>query len=441
MRTVIELTFDPTRQQIQQAALHPEYTTDMDGCKQCLREHGSPQSMVCIATDDAHAWIRIGYTIVRHRNAPGPHMNALPWGTGAPAEFQDFARNEKHCSQEILEYLNQHVDPPANNVPQTATKEAVRRNSRNGGTAVAEQAAPGEAPNGNLAMLRNILRRNFDLFRKVYEDIYHCDFGSRPEHVQMFYRNREDIQAVQQWNSNEVHGVGALIDPCAFNEAFLGNTVDPDILILGKNPGADGIDAILTEDMLQHRFSEMDDRLQCKKNLIFYPLWNTMVMNDLPWFANRLIFGLGSNSAANWKKQGQNGILSRFIGGNPANACNYAGRIASVELVPYHTGNFAKKAKLQKKFGVFGDVSKIVKRAMGRGAIILCPYYGAVNMWTSGIDGLLEYQYAFTSTGAINGWMHIESLRRFDRFATPREADENCDTLFARLEQLGWKRR
>ena len=205
---------------------------------------------------------------------------------------------------------------------------------------------------------------------------------------------------------------------------------------------------ILKEKNILDRFSEMKARKHFAATKVFYPLSSEKVMKDLPWFANRLIFGVGNGNPNKWNLQKAQGILSRFIGGDLQIVCSeYANRIASVELVPYHTRNFGNAARLQKQFGVVSEVRKIVKEAIKRNAVILCPYYGAVDMWLKNVQELDGYDYFYTTHtryGEKNepypdGSLNINRLRHYSKIKSTREQNENCEPLFQRLVKLGWK--
>ena len=121
--------------------------------------------------------------------------------------------------------------------------------------------------------------------------------------------------------------------------------------------------------------------------------------------------------------------------------------IASVELVPYHTVNFSDNIRLQNTFGVVNEVRPIVEGAVKRGAVILCPYYGAVDMWLNAVEKLNGYPFFYTTHVALgltnapqNGNLSINNLRHYSKIGSARTPDENCEPLFERLEKLGWKR-
>ena len=116
----------------------------------------------------------------------------------------------------------------------------------------------------------------------------------------------------------------------------------------------------------------------------------------------------------------------------------------NVELVPYHTKSYTDETRT--KFGVVEDVKPIVEKAIKRDAVILCPYYGAVNMWLNAVEKLGEYQFFYTTdeTNIVRppGSLNINKLRHYRKVLArePREKDENCEPLFDQLVKLGWTR-
>ena len=310
-------------------------------------------------------------------------------------------------------------------------------------TEAAEAAENEEGDNElqKLAACREVIQKNFELFLKTYQKKFGKEFASS-EDVTMFYREAADIEKVQLWNE-EAASRNVLIDPCAFNEMILGNDEDPDIVILGKNPGAAGIDFIKEEDFFNDCFDELEQRKKVQEKKLFYPLVSKEVMEKLPWFSNRLIFGSVSDSNA------PAGILSRFVSGKKIKevcAEKFAGRIVSLELVPYHTVRFQGGKKLLRQFGVVDKVKAVVEKAIRRKAVILCPYFGAVKMWLEHVKALENYEFFYTThfrygqtDAAQDGNMNIAALRHYSKIGTPRSEEENCDAVFKRLEELGWK--
>jgi hypothetical protein len=116
----------------------------------------------------------------------------------------------------------------------------------------------------------------------------------------------------------------------------LGNPENADIVILGKNPGAGQFDRLKNDSELVELFREMDLRKISKDR--FFTLHSFEAMMYRPWFPVRLIFGKHSDNLPD-DEEGKNGILSKFIN-SVHDACKYAGRICSLELVPYHTATF-----------------------------------------------------------------------------------------------------
>ena len=87
-----------------------------------------------------------------------------------------------------------------------------------------------------------------------------------------------------------------------------------------------------------------------------------------------------------------------------------------------------------------------MEKATARGAVILCPYFGAVKMWLEHVKALENYEFFYTThfrygqtDAAQDGNMNIAALRHYSKIGTPRSEKENCDAVFKRLEELGWK--
>lgn len=277
----------------------------------------------------------------------------------------------------------------------------------------------------------------------MYREKFDVEFESS-EDVTMFYRYPADIEEVIYWNK-KAKSKNILIDLCAFNEMILGNDKDPDIVILGKNPGAAGINLLKAKSFFEDVFDELKTRKEAQKQDIFYPLISKDVMEALPWFSNRLIFGSTSDQIDH-----PAGILSRFANGQSIKQeCSkkFAKKIVSLELVPYHTARFQDGKKFIKKFGVVEKVKGIVEKAIARKAVILCPYFGAVKTWLENVKLLENYEFFYTThfrygqtNAAQDGNMNIAALRHYSKIDTPREKDENCEALFDRLVELGWKK-
>ena len=357
-------------------------------------------------------------------------------------------RTNRQDEWTVLDWNGNPVQPisPSSAQNKPATKQAVAKSSPRKSAALVKSAVRNEKKDEkpDLETSRKIIQENFKKFQETYKAEKGIEFRDSDD-VTTFYRNKADIAEVQKWNE-EARTVDALIDPCAFNEAFLGNIVDPDLLILGKNPGAKDIDKELTEEALKKRIDEIKARRTCAEQKRFYPLSSVDAIHDLPWFPNRLIFGVGSDK---WKKRdGHDGILYPFMqNGKLSSLCQYAERIASVELVPYHTINFRDNTRLQNEFGVVEEVKPIVKKAIERGAVILCPYYGAVDMWLDAVEKLRGYPFFYATHVKLgqkdapqNGNLNINHLRHYSMIELPRTEDETCEPLFDQLVKLGWTR-
>ena len=424
----------------------PTHSPLIDRCRQLLhdRKYWSSNYMFCVISD-GEDW-QVLHPVISNLKGGTKHPRnngGWTWLSGENYSEEDRRRSHEIFTQQLRRTLD---------LSYTAVQANVSMQNEPRKTSVPKSAAPAQPAvkknaDPNLQKCKTIIQENFEKFQKVYKaenekGIEFCDSND----VTMFYRNVADIAKVQEWNS-DAKKVDVLIDLCAFNEAFLGNIDDPDLLILGKNPGAKDIDKELTEEALKKRIAEIKDRRICAEKKCFYPLSSVAVMWHLPWFANRLIFGVGNGDPTTGNLQSAQGILSRFIGDNLQKACDYASRIASVELVPYHTKNFGDNAKLRKKFGVVEEVKPIVKKAIERGAVILCPYYGAVKMWLKNVPALAGHKYFYTTDERDikpfpPGSLNINRLRHYSKVLEkkPREEGENCEPLFNCLVELGWKR-
>ena len=399
-------------------------------CRDFFNKNTSYSNMLCIVSDEDN-W-EVLYPVISSGNGKKEHpRDSRGKGKGLGWTWDSDADNSKN-HQEFTSKLQKAQKFSFVSAWNTETEES---------TAIAESA---HNTNDQLALeeIKGIIQKNFELFRNEYRKRFGQDF-ERSEDVGMFYRNLSDIEAVLLWNK-EAKSKNMLIDTCAFNEMILGNEENPDIVILGKNPGASGIDLPKSKSFFEDIFNQLDLRKNAQKHGIFYPLLSKTIMEALPWFSNRLIYG----STADTKTPA--GILSKFVSGqNIKQQCSekFAQKIVSLELVPYHTLRFKDGNKLISKFSAVEKVKKIVEKAIQRKAVILCPYFGALNMWLKNVKSLENYEFFYTThfrygqtKPAQDGNMNIEALRHYSKIGSPRTADENCDALFERLIELGWEK-
>ena len=410
-------------------------------CKKFFQQNADDNNLLCIISDEAD-W-EVLYPVISDGNGNKQHPKDF-WGKGKGKGWtwksdKEEVENHKEFTAQLKNACGAicYADEEEFGDFEEDTDELPAE------TEVAEAAEneEGDTKLQKLAACKEVIQKNFELFLKTYQKKFGKEFASS-EDVTMFYREAADIEKVQLWNE-EAASRNVLIDPCAFNEMILGNDEDPDIVILGKNPGAAGIDFIKEEDFFNDCFDELEQRKKVQEKKLFYPLVSKEVMEKLPWFSNRLIFGSVSDSKA------PAGILSRFASGKKIKevcAEKFAGRIVSLELVPYHTVRFQGAQKLLRQFGVVDKVKAVVEKATARGAVILCPYFGAVKMWLEHVKALENYEFFYTThfrygqtDAAQDGNMNIAALRHYSKIGTPRSEEENCDAVFKRLEELGWK--
>jgi len=397
-------------------------------CSDFFQKNTSPANMLCIISDDDD-W-DVLYPVISSGNGKKEHPNDSRGKGRNKGWYWDSEKTQFDNHRIFTEKLQQSMGevilaedyPTAESAPSKESQENRQTSQK-------------------LDDLKQTIIDNWNLFLKEYQSQFKRGF----DHFdgEMLLRNREpaDIAAVQKWGADASSSY-QLIDPCAFNEMILGNDRDPDIVILGKNPGAGGIDRKKTSDYFKDVFKQLVARKQARQDKIFYPLLSKETMEDLPWFPNRLFFGSKSDQVYPC------GILSKFID-EQKQACsqNIAKKIVSLELVPYHTVRFQNGNKLIRKFGVLDQVKGIVENAVDRKAVILCPYFGAVEMWLDAVEKLKEYPFFYTTHVALgkndppqDGNLNINNLRHYSKIRTTRTPDETCEPLFDRLVELGWKR-
>ncbi|MBO7329238.1 MAG: hypothetical protein J6W00_10765 [Lentisphaeria bacterium] len=306
-----------------------------------------------------------------------------------------------------------------------------------------------DTPAISLEESKRILQQNFDKLQKEYRRKFNIDFiGS--EDFKLFFPSKDEFDKIVTWNNN-VKDRNDLIDITGFYELCLGSPENADIIVLGENPGAGGFDRLKSDQEFEELFEEMSLRKDAESQGCFFPLYNESAMKFRPWFPARLIFGIGVIDNGNGIKlpdenrNEKRGILSKFIR-RTAEASKFAKKICSIELVPYHTADFAHGENLIPVFGMEERVLTPVRNAMKKGKIILFPYSSAYkDVWVKYIPELKNYDFAYTThrlegkkTAEAVGSMRIDKLRHVKNIKKERAANENCDAIFKRLEELGW---
>ena len=291
---------------------------------------------------------------------------------------------------------------PSSTQNKPATKQAVAKSSPRKSEVTAQPAGE-KAIDPDLETCRKIIEDNFEQLKKEYREKYHEEF-LKSRDVEMFFR-RVDLDKIREWNEN-ASSKDDLIDLCAFYELSLGNPSNADVVILGNNPGAKGVFERIRS--FENIFIQMEDR---KKNRnVFYPMISVDAMKHLPWFPNRLIYGVGGSS---WtKREKKDGILYPFLQNGDLNSlCQYAERIATVELVPYHTKTFAAGERFLNEFDLF-DPTPVIQ-AMKNNAVIIALFRNAAERWC---DKWREYRK-----------MHPEvlDLERYSLFYVNHKKEEN----------------
>ena len=270
-------------------------------------------------------------------------------------------------------------------------------------------------------------------------------------YMALTHSNDDDLKRIFQL-INDAEDRSQLIDPVNFYELCLGNPENADILILGNNPGAKGIDTPKTPAKIKALLIELEQRKDCRDRGLFFPLSSPDALMQRPWFPVRLIFGRAFRVFPRNNNEPRNGILSRFIN-QITDACQYADKICSLDLVPYHTVDFAYGQNLVRKFGRDMILRTYIRNAMAQGKIILALYGSALDNWCKSFPDLKleQYPYVYTTHRSLadekagkgteqSGSMHIDRLRHYSKIGTTRTPDENCEPLFNRLVELGWTR-
>ena len=259
--------------------------------------------------------------------------------------------------------------------------------------------------------------------KKEYSDKYHKEFLKSGD-VEMFFR-RVDLDKIREWNEN-ASSKDDLIDLCAFYELTLGNSSKDDVVILGNNPGAKGVFERITS--FEQIFKEMEERKNTQD--LFYPMSSVNAMKVRPWFPNRLIYGVGGSS---WTKRNRkDGILYPFMQNGDLNLlCQYADRIATVELVPYHTKTFAAGENFLDQFDLF-DPTPVIQ-AMKNNAVIIALFRNAAERWCDKwreyrkknpeVQDLEQYSHFYVnhrreenSRAEANASLSRQTLRRYSEF-------------------------
>ena len=287
---------------------------------------------------------------------------------------------------------------------------------------------------------KKILADNFAKLQKVYMDKYKKEF-LKSEDFKMFFPCREEFDKIIEWNNNASFR-DDLVDITGFYELCLGCSGNADIIVLGANPGAGDFDIPKKEKEFTDFFQEMEQRKEAEKKGLFYPFYSIEAMRKRFWFPARLIFGIGARSKFPSDNAEKNGILSKFIS-TIDEATQYADRICSIELVPYHTVDFKHGQKLIEKFGLIERVLAPVRNAMSNRKIILLPYGTTRDAWFQYLPELKNYEFAYTTHKGLNdknaeqgGSLNIDKLRLWKNIDKPRTADENCAAIFDRLKEL-----
>ena len=260
---------------------------------------------------------------------------------------------------------------------------------------------------------KKIINENFKKLQTAYRAEYKKDF-LESEDFKMFFR-KEDLDKILEWNKN-ASSKDDLIDLCSFYELKIGNPETADLVILGNNPGAKGeFEEILNFERL---FAEMEER-KINQN-IFYPMSSLEAMELRPWFPNRLIYGVGGTT---WKnRQEKNGVLYPFMENkNIASLCKYAKKIATLEMVPYHTKTFASGESFLDSFDLFDPAP--IEKAMKNGAVIIALFRNSAERWSSRVPELQAYPYFYVNhkkevnnRAEANASLSKQSLRRYSEF-------------------------
>lgn len=354
----------------------------------------------------------------------------------ARGEFYRYLANKHRTDREWKIY--DRNGNPVLPIPNSPVKNVSVKIRTGGNSSVTKSTTPAQPAVKNEKQSENpdleeckIIRENFEKFQGAYKERYKKEFlGS--DDVKYFFR-KEDLERIKEWNK-KASNVDDLIDLCAFYELILGNPSKADVVILGNNPGAKGIYKKISS--FKEIFIEMENR---KKNKdLFYPMSSVDVMKNRPWFPNRLIYGVGGST---WQdRDRRDGILYPFMQkGKLDSLCQYADRIATVELVPYHTKTFAAGQDFLDAFDLF-DPAPVIQ-AMNNKAIIIALFRNTAERWCQKwseyrkkhpeVKDLERYPYFYVNhkkegndRAEANASLSRQTLRRFSEFRDSIEGNE-----------------
>lgn len=372
----------------------------------------------------------------------------------ARGEFYRYLANRRRTDREWKVFTPEFVEAVQANVSMQnePQKSSVPKSAASARPVVKNEK---QAENPDIATSKKIILDNFEKFKKAYKARYEKEFLGSDDQT-MFFRNNDDLNRIL-YLIDHARNRQQLIDPVNFYELCLGNPETADIIILGKNPGAGGIDTPKTDKEMQELLDELEQRKDCIKKNQFFPLSTLEGMETRPWFPSRLIFGHirkeNGRDILPPESCPKEGILSKFIK-TSEDACHYADRICSLDLVPYHTVDFTYGEDLIREFGIDKTSKSYIKNAMDNKKIILVPCSSTLyDVWCKFFPDLpwKTYPYVFTSHKSLanqlagqktsrDGSLNINKLRHYSKIRLPRTPDENCEPLFKRLVELGWKR-
>ncbi len=425
-------------------------------CIEIFREKDYQRSnyMLCVISD-GEDW-QVLHPVISDLSCGTMHpRRPEDWDWLAGPSYTEEQRNQSHeiFTRRLRETLGPayaaiRANLPIQNEPQ---KSSPRKSAAP--VKLAERNEKKEA-DPDLETRRKIILENFDKFQKAYKARYGKEFRGSDDQA-MFFRNDDDLGKILDL-IKKAEKRSQLIDLVNFYELYLGNPESADIIVLGKNPGAEGIDTPKTDKNIEDLLVEMELRKECKKKGLFFPLYSLESMKKRPWFPSRLIFGnikfVGKGKDKKYilppESDPKEGILSKFIE-TREDACKYADKICSLDLVPYHTVDFAYGQDLVREFGIDKTLREYIKNAMDHGKVILAPYSTTLrDYWCKMFPDLpWRESYVYTTHVALgqknapqNGNSSINNLRHSSKVLEkkPRKADENCEPLFDQLKKLGW---
>ena len=421
----------------------------IDECKNRLKqaEYCNSQTMLCIIDNG-----QVIHPVISNLKGgtTHPRQDGWIWLSGTRYTAEEREKNHKEFTEKLKSHMQGIVTPAMKN-PKTKGPVQKEKNIQDNipkSTSVPPKKQMKEKaaiPELSVEESKKIIYENFKKLQTAYRAKYKKDF-LESEDFKMFFSSKDAYEKIIEWNK-KAENRNDLIDITGFYELCLGNPENADIVILGKNPGAGQFDRLKNDSELVELFREMDLRKISKDR--FFPLHSFEAMMYRPWFPVRLIFGKHSDNLPD-DEEGKNGILSKFIN-SVHDACKYAGRICSLELVPYHTATFEAGEHLIEIFGMVQQVLEPVRNAMAKEKIILIPYSSTVDKWCRYLPELKRYKYTYTTHRNMEqqiegknadpwGSLNIDKLRHVGNIKTPRTADENCDALFERLIELGWEK-